>query len=133
MLPPPAIRYQQRALPPPPYPTTPARYRDSDGRLLTTKEAFRQISYKFHGHGPGQKKKEKRRKEVIQMEKTLMDTDKFGTAAAFQTAQRATGKAYIPISGGSVGASMGSAFGDDDEFDLTKKSSSKRKKGEGKR
>ena len=47
---------------------------------MTRKEAFRQMSYKFHGHGPGQKKKEKRLKEVVEMEKTMMDTERFGTA-----------------------------------------------------
>jgi len=26
-------------------------YRDEFGRLLTRKEAFRQMSYQFHGHG----------------------------------------------------------------------------------
>jgi hypothetical protein len=37
-------------------------YRDEFGRKLTQKEAFRQLSYKFHGYGPSQKKKEKRLK-----------------------------------------------------------------------
>jgi U4/U6.U5 tri-snRNP-associated protein 1 len=37
-------------------------YRDEFGRKLTQKEAFRQLSYKFHGYGPGQKKLEKRLK-----------------------------------------------------------------------
>jgi hypothetical protein len=37
-------------------------YRDDTGRKLTQKEAFRQLSYRFHGYGPGQKKKEKRLK-----------------------------------------------------------------------
>ncbi|KAH8076119.1 hypothetical protein JL721_105 [Aureococcus anophagefferens] len=34
-------------------------YRDADGRLLTRKEAFRQMCHKFHGKGPGKKKQEK--------------------------------------------------------------------------
>lgn len=37
-------------------------YRDSNGRKLTQKEAFRQLSYRFHGYGPGKKKLEKRMK-----------------------------------------------------------------------
>lgn len=37
-------------------------YRDEFGRKLTQKEAFRQLSYKFHGYGPSQKKQEKRLK-----------------------------------------------------------------------
>eukprot|EP00622_Pseudochattonella_farcimen_P001945 FR736767.1.p1 GENE.FR736767.1~~FR736767.1.p1 ORF type:complete len:185 (+),score=42.87 FR736767.1:68-556(+) len=103
-------------------------HRDSEGRLMTRKEAFRQMSYKFHGHGPGQKKKEKRLKEVVEMEKTMMDTERFGTAAALQKAQKATGQAYIPLSGGSVGASMSSNRDFDDEFTLEKKSRKKKKR-----
>jgi U4/U6.U5 tri-snRNP-associated protein 1 len=37
-------------------------YRDEFGRELTKKEAYRQLSYKFHGYGPGKKKLEKRLK-----------------------------------------------------------------------
>ena len=33
-------------------------HRDADGRLLTRKEAYLQMSYRFHGHGPKQKKTE---------------------------------------------------------------------------
>jgi U4/U6.U5 tri-snRNP-associated protein 1 len=40
-------------------------YRDEFGRKLTQKEAFRQLSYKFHGYGPSQKKKEKRLKVMF--------------------------------------------------------------------
>jgi U4/U6.U5 tri-snRNP-associated protein 1 len=35
-------------------------YRDKMGRQLTQKEAFRQLSYRFHGFGPGTKKREKK-------------------------------------------------------------------------
>ncbi|CAM9663014.1 unnamed protein product [Chrysoparadoxa australica] len=37
-------------------------YRDEFGRQQTQKEAFRQLSYRFHGHGPKRKKQEKRLK-----------------------------------------------------------------------
>lgn len=40
-------------------------YRDEFGRKLTQKEAFRQISYRFHGYGPSKKKLEKRLKVMI--------------------------------------------------------------------
>lgn len=40
-------------------------YRDEYGRNLTKKEAFRQLSYKFHGQEPGKKKKEKRLKVIF--------------------------------------------------------------------
>ena len=39
-------------------------YRDEYGRKLTKKEAFRQLSYRFHGHGPSKKKEEKRLKVI---------------------------------------------------------------------
>ena len=45
-------------------------YRDKDGELLTAKQAYNQMSYRFHGHGPGvnklallNRRKEKERKE----------------------------------------------------------------------
>ena len=67
-------------------------YRDEDGRLLTQKEAFRQMSYKFHGHGPKQKKQEKRRKEISEMEAEAGNANKeFGTAANLQRTLTATG------------------------------------------
>lgn len=39
-------------------------YRDEYGRKLTQKEAFRQLSYRFHGYGPGKKKLDKRLKAM---------------------------------------------------------------------
>ncbi|GJD09926.1 SART-1 family protein DOT2 [Galdieria sulphuraria] len=41
-------------------------YIDEFGRELTPKEAFRQLSYKFHGKGPGKAKQEKRLRKYIQ-------------------------------------------------------------------
>ena len=38
--------------------------RDEFGRIMTPKEAFRMISHKFHGKGPGKKKQEKRMKQL---------------------------------------------------------------------
>ncbi|KAJ7954883.1 SART-1 family protein [Quillaja saponaria] len=40
--------------------------RDEFGRLMTPKEAFRMISHKFHGKGPGKMKLEKRMKQFQQ-------------------------------------------------------------------
>ena len=37
-------------------------HRDKNGRLLTTKEAFRQFSYQFHGKMPGRRNKDRRNK-----------------------------------------------------------------------
>merc|ERR1712151_184023 len=41
-------------------------YRDDHGRLLTRKEAFRQMCYQFHGYGSFNKTKEKRLKAMQQ-------------------------------------------------------------------
>lgn len=37
-------------------------YRDEDGRLLSTKEAFRHFSSQFHGKAAGKKNKDKKNK-----------------------------------------------------------------------
>jgi len=39
-------------------------YADETGRQLNQKEAFRQLSHRFHGKGSGKKKTEKRGKKV---------------------------------------------------------------------
>jgi hypothetical protein len=39
-------------------------YVDDSGRCLNPKEAFRQLSHRFHGKGSGKKKTEKRLKKV---------------------------------------------------------------------
>lgn len=41
-------------------------YVDDDGRALCPKEAFRYLSHKFHGKGPGKNKQEKRIKKAVQ-------------------------------------------------------------------
>lgn len=41
-------------------------YVDDDGRPLSAKEAFRYLSHKFHGKGPGKNKQEKRIKKAQQ-------------------------------------------------------------------
>ena len=38
-------------------------YIDDDGHILNAKEAFRYLSHKFHGKGPGKNKVEKRMKK----------------------------------------------------------------------
>lgn len=38
-------------------------YIDDEGRILNAKEAFRYLSHKFHGKGPGKNKVEKRMKK----------------------------------------------------------------------
>lgn len=41
-------------------------YIDDSGRLLSAKEAFRYLSHKFHGKGPGKNKVDKRMKKLEQ-------------------------------------------------------------------
>lgn len=41
-------------------------YVDEKGRLMNQKEAFRHLSHKFHGKGPGKNKIDKRMKKMEQ-------------------------------------------------------------------
>lgn len=80
-------------------------YRDDYGRKLTQKEAFRQLSYRFHGYGPSKKKKEKRLKSMeLQTSATSSRTGILdgaaGTMKSLVTAQEATGKAHVVVQGG---------------------------------
>lgn len=80
-------------------------YRDKHGRLLTTKEAYRDLCYQFHGHGGGKKKEEKRLKQIereqaqARMASRSVAAARDGTAAgtlgALKATQKATGKAFI--------------------------------------
>lgn len=47
-------------------PNVKLEYIDDDGRVLNSKEAFRYLSHKFHGKGPGKNKVEKRIKKNVQ-------------------------------------------------------------------
>mmetsp|Transcript_42401 Transcript_42401/g.102485 ORF Transcript_42401/g.102485 Transcript_42401/m.102485 type:complete len:532 (+) Transcript_42401:703-2298(+) len=80
-------------------------YRDKHGRLLTSKEAYRELCYQFHGHG-GSKKKEDRRLRQIQREQAearmasrqvtaAREGTTAGTLGALKATQKATGKAFI--------------------------------------
>ena len=69
-------------------------YRDSHGRLLTRKEAFRQMSYQFHGYGSGKGKEEKRIKQ-IEREKEEKKEKRGGTLGALKATQEASGKAFV--------------------------------------
>jgi U4/U6.U5 tri-snRNP-associated protein 1 len=73
-------------------------YRDDMGRKLTTKEAYRQLCYNFHGYGPGKAKTEKRIKAVEAKNKAATrSVDAVGTMKSFTKAQEATGKSHITI------------------------------------
>jgi U4/U6.U5 tri-snRNP-associated protein 1 len=79
-------------------------YIDDSGRLLNQKEAFRYLSHKFHGKGPGKNKVEKRMKKVQEeaLMKRMSSTDTpLGTLALLQEKQRQSQSPFILLSGGS--------------------------------
>jgi U4/U6.U5 tri-snRNP-associated protein 1 len=80
-------------------------YRDKHGRLLTTKEAYRDLCYQFHGHGASKKKEDKRLKQIereqaqtrmaSQQVAAARDGSTASTFGALKATQKATGKAFI--------------------------------------
>ncbi|KAL5007937.1 hypothetical protein ScPMuIL_013518 [Solemya velum] len=77
-------------------------YVDDAGRLLNEKEAFRQLSHRFHGKGSGKKKTEKRMKKVQEenLMKQMSSTDTpLNTVALLQEKQRVEKSPYIILSG----------------------------------
>uniref|UniRef100_A0A0X3NFR3 U4/U6.U5 tri-snRNP-associated protein 1 n=1 Tax=Schistocephalus solidus TaxID=70667 RepID=A0A0X3NFR3_SCHSO len=77
-------------------------YVDDMGRALAPKEAFRQLSHKFHGKGSGKKKIEKRTKKI--MEEALLrnaqssDTP-LGTTEKLNKKLKSQGMPYVVLSG----------------------------------
>ena len=47
-------------------PTFVLAYHDTSGRAMNQKEAFRDLSHKFHGKGPGKMKTERRSKKYLE-------------------------------------------------------------------
>mmetsp|Transcript_2955 Transcript_2955/g.4449 ORF Transcript_2955/g.4449 Transcript_2955/m.4449 type:complete len:345 (+) Transcript_2955:720-1754(+) len=73
-------------------------YRDEHGRLLTRKEAWRNLCYQFHGYGSSYKNEEKRMKQVVQERSERAKQNEMldrGTLGALKATQKATGKAFI--------------------------------------
>jgi len=75
-------------------------YRDKHGRLLTRKEAYRDLCYQFHGHGSSKKNEEKklRQMEREQAEARLAQQQAGGgpgMLGALKATQKATGKAFV--------------------------------------
>lgn len=83
-------------------PNVKLEYIDDSGRLLNAKEAFRYLSHKFHGKGPGKNKIEKRLKkmeqDVLMMKMNSTDTP-LGTLNMLQLKQKETQSAYVVLSG----------------------------------
>lgn len=77
-------------------------YVDESGRALNPKEAFRQLSHRFHGKGSGKKKTEKRQKKVEeeQLMKHMSSTDTpLNTLSMLQDKQRSEKSPYVVLSG----------------------------------
>ncbi|CAG8500422.1 9989_t:CDS:2 [Paraglomus occultum] len=78
-------------------------YVDEFGNPLTPKEAFRQLSHKFHGKSSGKAKTEKRLKKLEEERKlkamSSIDTP-LNTATALQERQKASGSAHVVLSVG---------------------------------
>lgn len=75
-------------------------YRDEHGRLLTRKEAFRDLSYQFHGFGSGKRKAEKKLKQIEreqaeQRVASRVGADDGGMLGALKKTQKSTGKAFV--------------------------------------
>jgi U4/U6.U5 tri-snRNP-associated protein 1 len=80
-------------------------YRDKHGRLLTQKEAYRDLCYQFHGHGASKRKEEKRLKQIVREQgearmasrqvAAARDGTTAGTLGALKATQKATGKAFV--------------------------------------
>ncbi|KAK6640297.1 hypothetical protein RUM44_011983 [Polyplax serrata] len=77
-------------------------YIDDEGHILNAKEAFRYLSHKFHGKGPGKNKVEKRMKKNEQegLMKQMSSTDTpLRTLTMLQQKQKETQSPYVVLSG----------------------------------
>lgn len=81
-------------------------YYDDHGRALSSKEAWKALSHKFHGKGSGKKKTEKLLKKIAEERKQAAmasgDTP-LSMNAAFQQRQLKTGQAHFVLSVGNKG------------------------------
>lgn len=103
-------------------PNVKLEYIDDNGRVLNAKEAFRYLSHKFHGKGPGKNKIEKRLKKMeqdgvrnsitilrinanviffsLQLMMKMSSTDTpLGTLSMLQQKQKETQTPYVVLSG----------------------------------
>ncbi|KAM6940646.1 U4/U6.U5 tri-snRNP-associated protein 1 [Xenentodon cancila] len=77
-------------------------YVDESGRKLTPKEAFRQLSHRFHGKGSGKMKTERRMKKLDEealLKKMSSSDTPLGTVALLQEKQKSQKTPYIVLSG----------------------------------
>ncbi|XP_034043604.1 U4/U6.U5 tri-snRNP-associated protein 1 [Thalassophryne amazonica] len=77
-------------------------YVDESGRKLAPKEAFRQLSHRFHGKGSGKMKTERRMKKLEEealLKKMSSSDTPLGTVALLQEKQKSQKTPYIVLSG----------------------------------
>lgn len=77
-------------------------YRDKYGRLLSQKEAFRQLSYGFHGKGPGKAKIEARQRKIAEHQrlKKVAEAGETPTSMlALGITQKKTRQAHMVLGG----------------------------------
>eukprot|EP00180_Rhodochaete_pulchella_P000880 Plantae.Rhodophyta-Rhodochaete_pulchella.ctg17107.p1 GENE.Plantae.Rhodophyta-Rhodochaete_pulchella.ctg17107~~Plantae.Rhodophyta-Rhodochaete_pulchella.ctg17107.p1 ORF type:complete len:234 (-),score=50.23 Plantae.Rhodophyta-Rhodochaete_pulchella.ctg17107:249-950(-) len=78
-------------------------YIDEFGRKLTPEEAFRQLSYKFHGQKPSKNKQEKRLKKYVEelrlRQKNSGGETPLSSVAALKKETRATSTPFVIVSG----------------------------------
>lgn len=89
-------------------PNVKLEYIDDEGHILNSKEAFRYLSHKFHGKGPGKNKIEKRIKKSVQEQlmKKMSSTDTpLGTLNMLQQKQKETQSPFVVLSGSKQGQS----------------------------
>lgn len=83
-------------------PNVKLEYIDDEGHVLNSKEAFRYLSHKFHGKGPGKNKIEKRIQKSVQEQlmKKMSSTDTpLGTLNMLQAKQKETQSPFVVLSG----------------------------------
>jgi len=74
-------------------------YFDEYGRKMTQKEAFRQLSWKFHGKGPSKKRKEKRMAAFEAQMTEQKDDRAMAYMGVLQRAQQSTKSAHVVLTG----------------------------------
>jgi hypothetical protein len=79
--------------------------RDEFGRVMTPKEAFRQLCYAFHGKAPSKNKQEKRLRkyqEELAVKKMEAGDTPLNSVDRLRDAQNATAQPYLVLSGKSA-------------------------------
>lgn len=79
---------------------------DKYGRVMTPKEAFRELCHKFHGKFPGKNKRERERKHYLQelRAKKLVAANQDQLMKNFKKAQAAIKQPYVVVQGGTSAA-----------------------------